>query len=362
MALINKLRAIANAIRSKTGKTEQLSLDNMVTEIEGIQTGGGGREPIELNLSDRISYSFRESWKEIFENNFISKINVSVVKSDASEKSARYFLSETSTITEEMLPPINMDIWCSSDTILDCSFLFYNNKKIRNYNKVTVTERSFNGFCEFSDIFNSNYYLKEAPIWVKQLAFKHPYSSSGLTSAYYELYYHCYSLDKAILPVAYYATGNLLSNIFYKNFHLGSIKFATEENGTPIDVTWTWRNQSLDLSTTDANIGYLNTDYNTSWDIERFTAAKKVTDLASYEALKDDPDWWSSDVNFSRYNHDSAVETINSLPNVAAKEGNTGNTIKFKGIMGSGYNKAINTLTSEEIAVAAAKGWTVTLV
>ena len=174
MALINKLRAIANAIRSKTGKTEQLSLDNMVTEIEGIQTGGGGREPIELNLSDRISYSFRESWKEIFENNFISKINVSVVKSDASEKSARYFLSETSTITEEMLPPINMDIWCSSDTILDCSFLFYNNKKIRNYNKVTVTERSFNGFCEFSDIFNSNYYLKEAPIWVKQLAFKHP--------------------------------------------------------------------------------------------------------------------------------------------------------------------------------------------
>ena len=46
MALINKLQAIANAIRSKTGKTEQLSLDNMVTEIEGIQTGGGEEEII----------------------------------------------------------------------------------------------------------------------------------------------------------------------------------------------------------------------------------------------------------------------------------------------------------------------------
>jgi hypothetical protein len=39
------------------------------------------------------------------------------------------------------------------------------------------------------------------------------------------------------------------------------------------------------------------------------------------------------------------------------------NTIKFKGIAGSKTDGgAINTLTEEEIAVAAAKGWTVTLV
>lgn len=42
MALIEKLKAIADAIRGKTGKTEEMTLDQMVTEIEGIATGGGG--------------------------------------------------------------------------------------------------------------------------------------------------------------------------------------------------------------------------------------------------------------------------------------------------------------------------------
>lgn len=37
-----KLTAIANAIRGKTGKTAALTLDQMPTEIAGIETGGGG--------------------------------------------------------------------------------------------------------------------------------------------------------------------------------------------------------------------------------------------------------------------------------------------------------------------------------
>lgn len=42
MALTDKLTAIANAIREKTGGTELLTLDQMPTEIAGIETGGGG--------------------------------------------------------------------------------------------------------------------------------------------------------------------------------------------------------------------------------------------------------------------------------------------------------------------------------
>ena len=42
MAIINKLAAIADAIRGKTGSTELLTLDQMVDAINGIQTGGGG--------------------------------------------------------------------------------------------------------------------------------------------------------------------------------------------------------------------------------------------------------------------------------------------------------------------------------
>lgn len=41
MALTDKLKAIADAIRGKTGGTESLTLDQMVTEIAGIQSGGG---------------------------------------------------------------------------------------------------------------------------------------------------------------------------------------------------------------------------------------------------------------------------------------------------------------------------------
>lgn len=42
MALTDKLTSIANAIREKTGKTEEMTLDQMATEIAGIETGGGG--------------------------------------------------------------------------------------------------------------------------------------------------------------------------------------------------------------------------------------------------------------------------------------------------------------------------------
>lgn len=39
MALIEKLTAIADAIRGKTGKEDALTLDQMATEIEGMETG-----------------------------------------------------------------------------------------------------------------------------------------------------------------------------------------------------------------------------------------------------------------------------------------------------------------------------------
>ena len=40
MALIEKLTAIADAVRAKTGKSDKLTLAEMPTEIESIQTGG----------------------------------------------------------------------------------------------------------------------------------------------------------------------------------------------------------------------------------------------------------------------------------------------------------------------------------
>ena len=123
-----------------------------------------------------------------------------------------------------------------------------------------------------------------------------------------------------------------------------------------------WKSQTINLS---SNIGYGSgiasfENYNSG-----ITADKEVKDDATYQALKNDPDWFTSNVAYSRYNHDSAVETINSLPDTSAYLATAGgtNTIKFKGDSGSATDGgAINTLTTEEIAVATAKGWTVTFV
>lgn len=42
MSVVGKLKAIADAIRVKTGSTEAMTMDEMAEAIAGIQTGGGG--------------------------------------------------------------------------------------------------------------------------------------------------------------------------------------------------------------------------------------------------------------------------------------------------------------------------------
>lgn len=50
MALTDKLSAIGDAIRAKTGETGLLRLDEMPTAIAGIETGGGGVDDLALSL------------------------------------------------------------------------------------------------------------------------------------------------------------------------------------------------------------------------------------------------------------------------------------------------------------------------
>lgn len=69
MALTNKLSAIGDAIRAKTGKSEKLTLDSMVTEINSITTGGsggGGTTPtLEEYFTGRITEYSNEDTTEI---------------------------------------------------------------------------------------------------------------------------------------------------------------------------------------------------------------------------------------------------------------------------------------------------------
>lgn len=57
MSINSKMTAIADAIRDKTGKTEEMTLDQMATEIAGIETGGGLDEQWIRLLEKGGSYS-----------------------------------------------------------------------------------------------------------------------------------------------------------------------------------------------------------------------------------------------------------------------------------------------------------------
>lgn len=182
-------------------------------------------------------------------------------------------------------------------------------------------------------------------------------TASSYSSLYYQCFYYCYTLDEITnLPVS---LGTFTSNYFNYTFNyccrLKELIFETNEDGTP--KTANWKSQTIDLS---KYVGYVSsTSYILNYN-SGITADKQVIDDATYQALKDDPDYFTLDVNYSRYNHDSAVNTINSLPDTSAYGTNT---IKFMGACGSLTDGgAINTLTEEEIAVATAKGWTVSLV
>ena len=155
-------------------------------------------------------------------------------------------------------------------------------------------------------------------------------------------------------------TSNMFYDTFSSGYRLKDVIFATQDDGTPYTVNW--KSQTIDLGVDYIGYAYDNStilNYNSG-----ITADKEVIDNTTYQALKNDPDWWTKNVAYSRYNHNSAVNTINSLPDTSAflaTKGGT-NTIKFKGAAGSATDGgAINTLTAEEIAVATAKGWTVSL-
>ena len=228
-----------------------------------------------------------------------------------------------------------------------------------NFSYIDNQTSQFN--CAQYKMFYSCYSLRSIPIGLISHGNKYIYYNY---SYFYNGFTHCYVLDELVnLPIPYtQATWN--NNSFNSTFtyccRLKNITFTKQDDGTPYTVNW--KSQVIDLI---SNVGYTNMktailNYNSG-----ITADKEVTDNTTYQALKNDPDWWTADVAYSRYNHDSAVATINSLPDTSAYLASAGgtNTITFKGAAGSATDGgAINTLTEEEIAVAAAKGWTVTLV
>lgn len=412
MALTNKLTAIGNAIRAKNGETALYTLDEMATAISNlpsvsvkpviaplnvtengeyvapstidgyspvtvnVPTGGAGIPSEAFSISGDCKYRFYNGGWDWFIENYGDQITTSNIV-DAS------YMFTNSNLTE--IPfAINLDINSYS---CSCTQMFNNCELLTAlpeiYGKPTTLRFTLGGCrrirhipdswgnLDFSYFTNNNYAymnnffdgclsLRSIPITL--VSNLHNDKTTAINAKfYYHAFRDCASLDEIQnLPIdGVTITNNMFINTFYYCTRLKNMTFATN-NGTP--YTANWKTQTIDLST---YVGYASTatdilNYNSG-----ITSDKQVTDDTTYQALKDDPDWFTTKVAYSRYNHDSAVATINSLPDTSAYLAANGgtNTIKFKGESGSAtVGGAINTLTEEEIAVATAKGWTVTLV
>lgn len=207
-------------------------------------------------------------------------------------------------------------------------------------------------------------------------------SSIDFTSRLSEV--NCFPfIYKSSIPI----TSNVWSTYSTKYF-LKELKFCTN-NGIPYEVKW--KSQNFDFGSSSYPIGYSINSVNSEIQRQKrykisdhniFYKDKELTTLeevqARYNELKNGR-WYAQSSRqityegasrymsllFSRYNHDSAVNTINSLPDTSAYLATAGgtNTIKFKNYQGALTDGGgINDLTPAEIQVATDKGWTVTIV
>lgn len=368
------LTAIGNAIRGKTGGTDLIAPLNMPTEINGISTGGTTLPEEAFNITGDCRNLFKDGKWNWFINNYGSQVTTHDIL-----QCSGMFLNNAE------LTHIPFSINCTSDE-MDYSSMFESAKSLLALPAITGTPNRMN------DMFKNAAKIKEIPEsyattlnlsvinsyvsgslqylffccyslrTIPSIFLKQCYSAdtSSYSSPYYYGFYNCFSLDEIVgLPIMSTKQNyNNFNTTFGSGNRAKNIIFNTNEDGTA--KTAQWKNQTADLT----KCGYINTadrekilNYNSG-----ITADKEVTDDTTYAALKDNPDWFTASVLYSRYNKTSAIATINSLPDTSAYIAANGgtNTIKFTGASGSSTDGgAISTMTEEEIAVATAKGWTV---
>lgn len=218
----------------------------------------------------------------------------------------------------------------------------------------TYTKGNFQSMCE------KCYCLRSIDTsFMEQITTLYTGSLYGNTFTY--AFKNCEQLDELNLPIRD-TTTEITVNMFYQAFdNMYRIKKLTFD--APNGVKW--KNQTIDLSSYFGYIGANKTPphlkengYNTTITADKVMTASTMTSLIG------DADAYPTAVNTSRYNHDSAVQTLNSLPDTSAYLTSAGgtNTIKITKNLGSLTGSSTSDLTEEEIAVATAKGWTVTLV
>ena len=365
---------IANAIRQKNGSTDKYLPSQMADAITAISTSGSDTE----NGTNQITFTGDCSYllSSPFWHDYINDSSVSVSSKDITDM--EHFLHIYSPYT---LLPFTINF--AENARINMTKAFYSNSNLESLPNINwngayslymsncfssclrvknIDETFFNGAdkSKFKDV-----NCKEMFAYMKSLRTISPeflsyfknfnVSSSNKDQSIYYAFKSNYSLDEIVaLPVINSNGVKLLPNYSYGIylFRIKNFIFEVQSDGSPIQTDW--NGVVLDLS----SVGTWGE--NMQFEVYEYLANGVLITRQNYSTTYNNPDSYTLDGYCSRYNHDSAVNTINSLPDCSASGGS--NTVKFKGYSGT-YSPggAISKLTETEIAVATAKGWTVSI-
>lgn len=375
------LSNIASAIRGKNGSTAVYKPGEMAAAITNLPTGGGSGSSETINFSTDISYLFASAGGgalyEAVKNKNLVFTNICY------GRGVFYNMSTNDTITPFTIHLLqgmygvqgNVDFRnfyegssVVSNIVIDPPIEgaagtefqnFFTKSRLKNIDLSCIdTNHAIFGQFGARDLFSESGYLRSINFTNSPQRY-----FGGSNSVQYDgTFYHCFDLDSIEgLYTAIYTSFN--SGTFNNCSHLAKLTFKT---ASPTNANNSYYGSDIDLSTvgyyTNVSEGYIkNTALHYGNDpiikksLVRQNAAKEITNATTYAKLKNDPDAWTTNVAYSRYNKTSAKETLTSLPYI-----NETHTIKFNGESGSATDGgAIKNLTSSEIAAATAKKWTV---
>jgi hypothetical protein len=375
--LVNEstLSSIAGAIRKKTGAADKYKPAEMAEAITQIR-GGDLTFPEELlaHSGDCGSRFANDGWSEyiryfgsnittnnvtdtqnMFANSFsLEKVPFSInLANDRDWLYMGAMFSSCSGLKE--LPPIKLNGEYTGNGCnpqLWAMFNYCTNLKEIPNDYFDFIEELGGEYIDTSQMYGNCYSLRNIP--------PIPQNIKMISSFYLGAFENCFSLDELTdLPNAYlvdYNGSQAFDDYTFQN--CSRVKNITFEAPRAENHEISWINQHIQLGYAVGRLDRNNKDTFLNCN-NGITADTEVSDETTYQALKNHPDWWTTDRNYSRYNHDSAVATLESLPDISAFGSSSINFSGENGALTDGG--AINTMTEEEIAIAAAKGWTVTM-
>ena len=367
------LTNIANAIRGKNGTTTTYKPSEMAAAITAISGGGGGSGvPAEaLVFSGNCSYMFYNGHWGWFWDTYKDSITTSDITEAASMFYSFYEGAASSVVLNFRanygVKTDNMFYNCFNKLVskivnlkpssMRYMFQQYGATTLPEFENLNMSGVQASTYANCTGMFQFCKRLRSIPEdFLKQL---YTSTNSYYSSHFYNEFDNCWALDEIKglrMPAGSSITGNCFSETFNRCCRVKDVIFATQEDGTP--YTANMKSQNIKLN---QYVGYF-VNYSDGYGGAGLSESAAIKDAGTYATNKNNPDSWTALPEYSRYNHTSAVNTINSLPDTSAYLAANGgtNTITFYPTSGSLTDGgAVETLTEEEIAVAAARGWTV---